>query len=852
MLRIPLRRIALRLAPRSPARALFAAATLLALAAPPARAQLSTDFELKDGEVLDIAGQGNGSVSPASKRVWLAQGRVRVALRVSDGQRMTAEDRIFTDTGIEARPLSIEVDDGRQLLYTLTEGKYLYRESIADPTNPVQTGWFDLRTVMPANSTVRDLKLWRQAPDDAVFVLCSDRLFVLRDVAGTLTLISQALETFPLTDSNLPPGVPSINDLEVSLFDRMTVHKDGNRMVAYIVAYMGGYELPVEARPFPRLMLLCDLDLATGYLHPNFRRWAGSYSHFLFANFTPCPPAPGGGPCLPPGEEKYDYSANDIAVTGDGASRIAYVACGKRAQLQRVDVTDAYATGTLQVLSPVTVDPLPPADAHHLNRVRVDRSNPKRVYVTLAKGALHVLDVTNPTSPANASTGTEEFGPSLGDLHVMAMPARPQTVWAATGSVDHTLKITDVVASPPVVFDERYWPYRSDGAVAIPPNAIYLPTFTGVARYKPSGSGWVPDPLGFQPAEVPLGSGQISITEHIALGVDVAAPGDHRLFTATAVGGFNEFRLDGVLNPLPPSKIDPPSHASIDPGWLPPGQHQYFGNDVAVAQVQGQTFVLTDLMNRSTNQAALIAYVWKPVPQLWSPIASAVWNGTPGHPGGLNTDVIDVARGVGNRAFAFVNHTTGFASLDLSNLVAATPSIGVVSVIQTFDPANAGKRCRSLAHSRDRLFVGYQNATLASGGIGGRIEVHAWDGTTGVVTAPGLVTSLDNNQLCALSGGADCSFSGAFRLRYLTTNLATGCGLLHACDDGGIVHEFKYDHGTPSPLDDVLGYAGYWRSFYSNSMQDAHAYDFGSGPRILAVKDAETFALVKPAAVSCP
>ena len=49
----------------------------------------------------------------------------------------------------------------------------------------------------------------------------------------------------------------------------------------------------------------------------------------------------------------------------------------------------------------------------------------------------------------------------------------------------------------------------SDGCVALAADRVYLPTFGGVCRYAPTGTGgsWQPDYASYQPAEVPVGSG---------------------------------------------------------------------------------------------------------------------------------------------------------------------------------------------------------------------------------------------------------------------------------------------------------------------------------------------------------
>jgi hypothetical protein len=850
----------------------------LVLVADRASAQLAQDFDLKDGPIADIAAPADATLSPGGKRVWLAQGRVLAALRVSDGARMRSENQVFMNGSVQTRPISIEIDDANNLLYVLTDANMLYRENIANPAIPVQTGSLDLSVDglgMPSGLVGKQIKVWGAAPDAAIFVLGDNKIAIIKDVGGTLAWKNATTQVLPLNDSTftLPPGATSITPLRVGLFDHMFIQKDGHGLVAYINAYMGGYEPTPVQRPFPRCLLLCDLDSANNYQNPKFTFSSGGFTQFMYWNFEPCQPAP--GPCLPPGQSKYDYSANDVWVAHDGSAYIAYVGCGKVSQLQRIDVTNAFTTGTLVGLVPaIDVDP---THTYQLNRVVVDPTNAKRVFVSTigtagGPGDLHILDVTNPSAPVNNGTGlSEPFSASAGDLPLIAMQGHPQTLWAGlSGSNDRLIKLTDVGSAIPTVFQRYAWPWHCDGAVALTlpsDNSIYLPNFGGVQRYKQQASFWVPDPAGFQSTVLP-GTTEGYATEHIEIGRNVLSVGDDRVFTCTGHGSFEEFKLDPVThNPLPPTLAAMPPKNQIDPFWS--DTDDYYSNDVSVAVIGTTTYVLTDIVNMHWNQMALLGWAWDPtsVPPKWKFAGSALWDsgyypGTiPNYPKAIFSETIDVARGAGNQTFAFVTYTTGFFSVNISGLATGT-GISLASGVDTWDPANNGTTlCRSSAHSLDRVMVTFEGVPNAgSAGAGLQTRVYSWDGSTGIVN-PTPVTTLDTAQVCTQSAGVICDIGASaklwgrtFRMRYLTLDAGTGCGLIEMATDGGVHLELKYSgsHNTLPANNDILSYSNYWKGDYNGAMQDCRAYDFGSGTRLLVSKDGETFAIVQPSTATCP
>ena len=84
------------------ARLPLALGVVLNLVATPASAQVPPKvqlwYESVDGHVQDLAGGSAASVAPQNQRVWIAQGRARAAIRVSDRARMFSEDKTFSSS----------------------------------------------------------------------------------------------------------------------------------------------------------------------------------------------------------------------------------------------------------------------------------------------------------------------------------------------------------------------------------------------------------------------------------------------------------------------------------------------------------------------------------------------------------------------------------------------------------------------------------------------------------------------------------------------------------------------------------------------------------------------------------
>lgn len=841
------------------------AAALLAttLTAPPASAQgLSAVYEYRDGEVYDIAAQSDASTFPDEKRMWVAQGRVRAAVRLSDGARMRSEDRSFltTPSGPRERPICVEIDEGGNLLYTLTAEGRLYRETIVTPSTPILLGnVLDLATAAPlaSHETLVDMKLWSATGEKVVVILTNHRVITVADTWGQLFVRGYSdfvADGTPLTDTN-PSSAQSINSLVVTQLDGLSVGKDGdNRVVAYVKAFMQGYEDPlVKVRPYPRCIVLCDLDLAGGFLTPRFKKTApGGTTYHVFHNPMPCAPVGLPAPSWPscaPGTSKYDYSVNDTTFDGSGPVKYLYAACGRRNQVRKLDVTHAFTAGITQVAT-IAVNPAYPThpqDSPDLSHVRVDPNNTNRIIAFEKYGWVRVVDTV--TGAISTIPNNNYSSAGLRDVAIVKTALKPTTVWTMdNGLCDFVFKVVDASTANLTLDRTDFWTFRSDGAVALEPDAIYMLSIGGVVRcVRSGGSGdWLPDPATYQPARTPSatipGAYDQSITEHIDIGRSVLIANDDRLFTANGKGGFNEFLISPTTrNPMPATLVPNPDYASLTnlfPGWL--ATDPFYANDVAFTKIGGVPFVFTDVMNQRSQTAYLLAWGYDLSTSKWRLLDAKHW-ATGAGPGTINTDTIHLAMDL-VKPFAFVSTTVGFFSVGLSTL----PVTG-----QMFDGGAAGlplgtSNCKGVASSGTRVFAFYRYSPVPSTPSNGRLVAFDFDPSTGVIATATPVQTIDGGTLAMPAGH---TFQRAFRARYHRPNPLSRCGALYACGDGGTLIEFSYD---PRLTLNPLAYKASWKSDYDLPIQDCHLYDFGAGPKLLTVKDSEGFALVTPSVFNCP
>ncbi len=823
-------------------RSLVGFATLAFLAAVgSARMQvtLGTGFELRDGETRDVATQFDATANPQNRRAWIAQGRVRAALRFSDRARMFAEDETFSSVASPRREqvIAVEYDDTNGWLYTLTESA-LYVEAIGSSGTPITSppvfvpftsaGGITLQ----AGEAVIDLKLW--PADQRAFVLTTRRLIVIGGTPTTnLTIQSWTHELAPV--SGTPPvalsdtqtGTASLNTLDVRNYARLkiAIDKGTQRLMAYVTADMRGYAgAPncIDARPFPRMLLVADVD-APAYVNPTFDADSSSGGvRFVFWNPISCP-ASAGCPCA--GHPFNEYGIWDFDMAISSTRTRAFLASGPAHQITWLDLTSSWQNGIVfkndfPILAP-GIDAL---------KMRVDPQNPTRFF-TADLEDFYCVDVssghamTQQLFKISYSVGPMYAAGPLDTALVQATGTSGTILEAWTvgvGAPAYIGHVVDCTAAPTLIADV-FSQYHSDGGVASPPDAIYLPSFGGVARYKNSGTNGAWIQTAYQPAELPPsnpnwtpGSGP---TEQITLAKSVTGSGDDRIFTASALGGFDEFRINATTkDPRQVTRIAAPTPASIFPTWQP-GDIIY-GNDVEFVSIGGSPYVITDLTDKPSNTslpstAALIAYKITS-PNVWTAFNSV----TSLIPPGEQTDAIHVTHDLGD-GHAFVVFNSGFFVVDLGLLVGGSSSSWVLQM--SFGPRTVW----SIATTLDRMFM------CTDGSTGGEIDVYHWNTSTGVVDlAPTQVVN------------GPTSFAGGLRARFDVRDALHGCGYLYTAMNNGSILEFAQPNS--GGVWGNLTESGIWQGDYTNYMQDCRPYLFSGVPEVLAVKDGETFALVNP------
>lgn len=808
--------------------ALLLPASIAGAQAAQAPVRMVAETETLDGETLDITGPRDATSNPHSLRAWVGQGRVRVALRVSDRARVFAEDRTFEAAvpGEFEKLLAVELNEARELLYTLTEDA-LYEEDVSDPSRPAEVDSLVFANEVPgfdATERVGDVKFWAGSDpaDDRVFVVTTKRILVIREQGGLLSFQSAADELsstgrFVATD----PADP-INEWEVHRLERMRIVEDpGGTLYALVTADALGYR-NVLPRPQPLVMLACDLDRAGGYVEPTFDRDPGVAKEFVYWN--PLEDHPDG----------IDISKNkaranmlynlDTFVAGSGAYALG--ACGVAQQVHLLRVTGAFTNG-IQSISQVTLD-----DERNVINVLAHPSDPRRFY---GLSSHHMYAFKSGMPPVLGQTRGGNFGRgSFRDMAFVELPGGRETVWTvASDGADSIGKVIDVseTVDPLPVADRFFGLYACDGAVALPPDDVFTPTFGGVVRYsRQADDSFRVVPDSFSPAQV-AGNPKGRITEHIDIG-EVA--GVTRLFCATGRGDLLEFQLGANGNPRP-AKSYVPDASLFPPPWAYSLTSANFSNDVVFLDLPPHgAYVILDVSDATVgNKAvALVAFRWEGVGSMarWESVAVA---STPHLPGRGLASTIDVAR-TDSGIFAFVDNNGGFSVFDLGRLASSSPSIAFVQDVQT-TVAGMPARTTGIAHSNDRVFAAVREGDANGGAV---IRVYAWDEATGQVQLPQRAEYPDTIFQPWVP-----RFGRAFRMRFETLDPTTGNGRLYICSDKYLLRMERVGDSDP----DHLTFTGYWASDYDGPLQDSRLYDFGDGPRLLVAKDREAFAIVPTA-----
>jgi hypothetical protein len=856
--------------PRAVARALVLPALLVTAALPSSAQvpQLGTRDNRLEGTTFDIAGPADAAIDADQKRVWIAQGRVRTAIRISDRQRQFGEDISFSSSVSDQTYESIIALEhaANQRLYTLTTDA-LYREDVSNPSAPTSLQFYDFsentgkpvwEVFSPWDSPL-DLKVWpiEDSAAVAVLVLTTKRIITLidhgpgngitfagytPDMYDPFILIDPGAKFLP-TDHCGAEEIP----LNVVTLRNLRVQQDQNgQVMAYVTADMAGYNNLDAGRPFPKLVIACYLDSQNGFVSPRFDLDpAPSRIHYRYFNPVPTPP-----PSPPPGDRNADWTINSLDAFSLGNERYLYLACGKKNQVKRLKVTNAYpATNCSNWAAPdetfdIHLD-------HHVNNVLADRDIVTRFFALTQEDA-HILD-TSGVNP-HVQTQLEPFGVGCRrDMLQIAMPSpTTKTLWTAVdGIADHIAKVVDVTSHPPIVplIDEYYAMLVSDGAVMLGTD-VYLPTWGGMVRFhlvSTSPPRWQAVPDSFQPAEETTNKGIVYQTEHIDTG---NVGGTDHLFAPTGTGDLLVFPIDAGKDPLPPELVTVDTGVSgwPNPSWFPYPAVNFYSNDGAYFSLGGQSFVLVDLTNyavqgmpQPTTQTALLAYRYNAAFGIWEHRAMVV---APPHSRQYSdpklSSSVTIAPGLNNKWFAFVAGELGFMCVDLTKLTDPTPTMTMTQEVCTNFQGGIceeGAEVSGLTVSMDRIFA-YLNATPNPPANPPVIRIYSWNRDTGM----DITQTAELSQSQFLPPGAPGA-GRCFRARFHTTNTpSAAAGFAYFANEPYLL-QMKWPGATGA---DSLDFTGWWRSDYEAHLQDCRFYDVPNvGPSILVSKDGESFAVIK-------
>jgi hypothetical protein len=793
--------------------------------------------EVHDGTLADMALPTDAAVQPDDARGWIAQGRVRAAIRMSDGRRMDAENEQFSAASGSAELVTaIALDEAEQRLYTLTDGA-LYREDLAGPSTsdpgtqctPAHPG---NRVSYEFASTFHDPIAPALLPDEQLLdvkripradgqggagtrllVLTSHRMLVVSSDSAGLTLQSQCLELYDRLVGHGPHFLTTTGDRQ---FDELQVDRlvsvalavdHTGATIAYVMANMGKYAHSIHGSV--PLLMLCDLDAGHDFAHPTFDvEAAPDVGYAYWDSFEADPAYTGTDPT-----EVHEHSLHDLSVRVAADETDVYLACGRQKQLRCVSAT--FAPGGILPRSTITLD-----ESQDLELVLLAAQDASRLYV---RGSSSVFSVDLSTSPPSwTSLDGEPFGGGAvgSPARVLMASGRrtSSTFWTmGAGPLHHNVQAFDVLPQGPTPSLGLDLIWRCDGGVALAFEDTYVLTGGGVRHYHFDGSAWLQ--AGYSSSEDP--TSHTGITQGFAEQLDVAtlAPGDQRLLgplNTSAESGLIEWRLDASRDPLPGS-FYPIARTPTFSGWDP--GDQMYTDDLAFLNVGGEHYAVLCPTRQpagesGTREAALVVFRW--LDGHWIQAASAR---APLGAGFANTIAL-ADLDTGDKA-AFVATDAGVLSFALRGLAEGQPTVTLMSVLP-------GDPTWGAVASGSRLIVAYTH------GVNPRYVLYDWDTSSGAIVSTGSRTFA--KSALQLPG----SFGRTFRLRF--DPLDGPDGAVYDCNDAGQVFRLQYHSAGEGSLE----YDARWHSLDQNAIQDCRVYTFDGVKRLLVTKDREAFAWVIP------
>jgi len=804
---------------------------------PPALLASVPHGDVHDGTIADMALPSDASVQPELARGWIAQGRVRAAIRLSDGERMNAESEEFSSvTGEPEQLLALELDESAACLYTLTQNA-LYREDLAgpclsgpctsSPCTPANPGNRTAFVLAPAASSVLDpplapgerlldIKLIPRAPGGSsavrVLLLTSERLVILSSDSAGLAFQGQCLELYERLNGAgshflVSSSDPHFDSLEVDRFVSAHVAVDDTgRTIAYLFANIGAYGHDVHGSA--PLLLLCDLDAVSDFLHPTLDADLFPAMNFAYWNpFEADPPFTGSDP-----EGIHENSARALAIRVDEHQTELYVACGRQKQLRCL--TAIFEPGGIQARSTITLD-----TNQDLEVVQLAVDSSQRLFV---RGTDSLFDID--ISTANPTWLQLDHQPfvegAVGDSAQVLMASgsgTARTLWTmGAGYLGFNVQAFDVGLEGPSPFMELEYIWHCDGGVALDFENTYVLTGGGVRHYRWNGAAW--EQGRYRPAQDSHSGADHAQGFSEQLELAQVEPGNARLLGPSNTGeasGLFDWSLDAAQDPQAGS-FYPLVASAIFPGWIE--GDQLYTDDVAFLTEGGESYAALCPTRQpgvpgGAREAALVLYRWNS--GAWTQCASA--HAELG--AGLANTIALADLSTGGKV-AFLATDAGLLSFTLRELGSGAPTVQLASTI-------SAEMTDGIAPIDARLVVAYTH------GVDPRYVVYDWDRSSGAISPAGS-TTLTRSQL-----GVPAGFGRTYRLRF--DPLAANDGYLYDSNDGGVFRLRCIGAGAGSIHCDAS-----WTSVDKGLIQDCRVYSFGGQKRLLVTKDQEAFAWVDP------
>jgi hypothetical protein len=820
-----------------------------------AQSSFTTDSETHDGMIAGMCIQPDASSNAAGKRAWIAQGRVRAAIRLSDNARMNAENQSFSC--IKGQPellTAVAVDDNAHYLYTLTDSA-LYREDIAGtctsnpcqactgstctPANPGNRVYFDYsNSLLPAlhSGEVPIKMLPIPLPSGStctgsyVLVLTTLRLIVLQSTATGLNVLSQCLDLEQEIGGThgylheTPPN-PTFDGLKIKKLTDVKIATDHvGDTIAYVFGEIGIYQF--HGFVSHSIILLCNLDGQNCFSTPTLDVDSSSNVQFVYWNpFAAFPPVP-----VPPSQTTptlanaqlhacYDFSIRTLSNQTD-----IFAACGSAKGVRWLNAK--FVPGGITEYSQI---PLPAGQNFLVSHS--DPNAPGHLYV---QGVTDLFDVDLAAFPPSyASLPDKQFFRKAGDSCTAIMPGGSpsgvRTIWMMSSNApDYHVKAFDVSGLTPSLYVGLGYMDRSDGGVALDFDNTYVLTDGGIQHYHYNGHEW--DQAGYRDTPSPYGNcfaEQLDLA-HIASGDDrlIAPANTYDAPNNNGRCGLMDWHLDATTHePLAGTYYDIPT--SVFANWTPGtsttvGDNMYV-NDVAFMDWNNTKWAVlcpTRLPLGSGNNSdfAIVVFKWDPSSSAWLYVAHCEDPElTYSNNGFANTIALGDATSAPLGKLAFLATDSGVRSFDLSNIAASSPSISFRSA--TTDGPSFG-----LAVARGRLIVLY--------GVNAAAEYKIYDIDRSVTPGTVLLPSFYTVTPSAL--GLPSTLQ-TFRFRY--DSLGSGTGYIYHCADNGSVYRLKYNASGYGSLT----YNSLWTSLSTGVIQDCRVVTVGSAKKLMVTKDEEAF-----------